>query len=144
MLLLRKSTCKWSPLWNIFKRCICEKSLIIKVQAQLVNGFVGEENIHQWCTSLLWNKSLRSEQKRSDLIKGLKPLGVFFKERCFGSDVPLLLWPLNVVQFGEKFSFRKKVLLPNILLQPIVYSWDMRGCCGWWLFLMMVTFHDDC
>ena len=29
---------------------------------------------------------------------------------------------VDVVQFREKFSFRKKVLLPNILLQPIVYS----------------------
>ena len=29
---------------------------------------------------------------------------------------------IDVVQFREKFSFRKKVLLPNIFLQPIVYS----------------------
>ena len=37
-----------------------------------------------------------------------------------------------------------KVCYPTLICNPyIVYSWDMRGCCWCWFFLM-VTFYHDC
>ena len=46
-----------------------------------------------------------------------KYLGKLFLTICYGVRERLFGYTIDVVQFQEKFSFRKKVLLPKILLQ---------------------------